>query len=268
MIELIQNSFYELYLILSNLILVGSFFFLIGFLFKGNTIFLDIKKAAKSTRFNLVLMVLNIFILAPIFMIVVTIHSTISLDFAKLFWSEMNMLFVTFSAIFIGDFIGYWRHRFEHSRLLWPFHAVHHSDETMTWLTLQRFHPVNRVSTYLIDIGLLILLGFPAYAIMANTLIRHYYGYFIHANLPWNYGIMGKVFVSPVMHRWHHAFSKDAYDTNFATVFAIFDLAFGTYRVPPKFEGELGVQSHKKLGLVGQLIYPLKKSSYKISSSN
>jgi len=68
--------------------------------------------------------------------------------------------------------------------------------------------------------------------LLVNNLVRHYYGMAIHADLPWTYGQLGKVFVSPVMHRWHHARDGVAYNTNYATVFSIFDRAFGTFRVP------------------------------------
>ena len=54
----------------------------------------------------------------------------------------------------------------------------------MTWLTLERFHPVNRITTFVLDNPALLLLGLPAYAIIANNLVRHYYGYLIHADLP------------------------------------------------------------------------------------
>ena len=61
----------------------------------------------------------------------------------------------------IGDFFSYWRHRLEHTRLLWPAHAIHHSDTDLTWLTIGRFHPIDRVVTCTVDIALLALLGFP-----------------------------------------------------------------------------------------------------------
>jgi len=87
--------------------------------------------------------------------------------------------------VFVGDGISYFRHRLEHSRLLWPAHVLHHSDDDMSWFTVFRFHPLNRLSTTVIDIGLLLALGIPGWAIAANLLIRHYYGMFIHAALPW-----------------------------------------------------------------------------------
>ena len=135
----------------------------------------------------------------------------------------MPAIIVGFTAVFVGDFIGYWRHRLEHTRLLWPSHAVHHSDTAMTWLALLRFHPINRLSTFIIDISILTFLGFPAYALLVYSAVKHYYGFFIHADLPWSYGRLDKVFVSPVMHRWHHSIETEAHETNFATVFSFFD---------------------------------------------
>ncbi len=60
-------------------------------------------------------------------------------------WETLGVYPTLFFAVFLGDFIGYWRHRLEHTRWLWPTHAIHHSDEEMTWLTLNRFHPINRI---------------------------------------------------------------------------------------------------------------------------
>ena len=165
--------------------------------------------------------------------------------------------------MFFGDFIGYWRHRLEHTRLLWPSHAVHHSDTAMTWLALERFHPINRLSTFIIDNSVLILLGFPAYALVVNSVVKHAYGYLIHADLPWTYGRLDNVFVSPVMHRWHHSREQSAYQTNFATVFSIFDRMFGTYRVPGLPNTPLGVTFDMGKGVLGQLLHPFKLSSYR-----
>ena len=162
------------------------------------------------------------------------------------FWDSLPSLIVAFVAVFLGDFIGYWRHRLEHTRFLWPSHAVHHSDTAMTWLTLERFHPINRLSTFIIDNSVLILLGFPAYALLVNSVVKHSYGYLIHADLPWSYGRLDKVFVSPIMHRWHHSNDRAAYQTNFATVFSIFDRMFGTYRVPGLPDTSLGVDPTKE----------------------
>lgn len=126
----------------------------------------------------------------------------------------------------------------------------------MTWLTLSRFHPLNRLTTMIVDVGFLALLGFPHWALVANVMLRHYYGEFIHADLPWTYGPFKRLFVSPVMHRWHHARDVTGAGSNFATVFSVFDLAFRTYYVPGLCNVPLGVTDDMGAGARGQLMYP------------
>jgi sterol desaturase/sphingolipid hydroxylase (fatty acid hydroxylase superfamily) len=248
---------------ISNLFYLAIAFFLLALLVKGKAVLSAIQKSFANSVFNIAVMSLNIVLVSPV--VIVLSRSLTSSNFPTLdssYWSHLPHPLVIFCAVFFGDFIGYWRHRLEHTFVLWPSHAVHHSDTQMTWLTLERFHPLNRLSTYLVDTTLLLLLGLPPYAIIANNLVRHYYGYFIHADLPWTYGAWGKIFVSPVMHRWHHAVDPEAHNTNFATVFSVFDRCFGTYRVPGVCDTELGVSSHLKSGLIKQLFYPLRPSSY------
>jgi sterol desaturase/sphingolipid hydroxylase (fatty acid hydroxylase superfamily) len=131
-----------------------------------------------------------------------------------------------------------------------------------------RFHPINRFSTTLADFGFLLVLGFPEYALVASVFVRHYYGYLIHADLPWTFGKFGYVFVSPVMHQWHHARDPAAYRSNFATVFSIIDRLFGTFRVPGLCKVPLGVNENMGEGFVGQLKYPFRLTSYSGNSSD
>jgi sterol desaturase/sphingolipid hydroxylase (fatty acid hydroxylase superfamily) len=172
-------------------------------------------------------------------------------------WSLIGTYGTFIAVVFVGDLVSYFRHRLEHTRLLWPSHAIHHSDTDMSWLTLARFHPINRFTTAAIDIVALAMLGFPAWALVANEIVRHYYGEFIHADLPWTYGPLGRIFVSPVMHRWHHARDVVGAGSNFATVFSVFDQAFGTYYVPGICKVPLGVVDEIGPGLWAQLRYPI-----------
>ena len=119
----------------------------------------------------------------------------------------------------LGDFFGYWRHRAKHSRWLWPAHAIHHSDTQLAWLSLERMHPIDRIGS-LADMVILSALGLPLWALAANALVRHYWGYLIHADVPWTLGKVGWVINSPAMHRWHHARDVEGSGHNFATVFS------------------------------------------------
>lgn len=242
-------------------------FFLLGLLAKRTALFSDMRRAFRESRLNLSIFAFNIVFVAP----ALALLSAFVAEKFQAFqlpwignglWADMNPFVVLFVAVFVSDFVGYWRHRLEHSPLLWPSHAVHHSDTEMTWLTLERFHPVNRLTTFLIDTTALLALGFPAYAVIANNLVRHYYGYFIHADLPWTYGKWSYVFVSPVMHRWHHAADVRAFNTNYATVFSVFDRLFGTYRVPGPCTAPLGVTDRMVPTLAGQLGYAFTPRAY------
>ncbi len=272
-ISFINSASFSLARAIFALFIPIVFFGLLALIIKGRRFVDDTRQAVPEIRVNILLFIFNTIFIVPLLAIFATamkngftvlgIHSV-----GESVWAQLPSFIVIFAAIFVGDFIGYWRHRFEHSTLLWPSHAIHHSDTRMTWFTLERFHPINRLTTLALDTASLLLLGFPPYAVIANGLVRHYYGYFIHADLPWTYGFLGRVFVSPAMHRWHHAVDETAYQTNFATVFSVFDQIFGTFRVPGPCKCPLGIAENMGAGFFGQLSYPLKRRAYRRSSEN
>jgi len=267
MLENLETILTTIFYSLNKLLPAAAVFFLFAFLVKGKNILLAIRQSLPESLFNIAFMSLNAVILTPILIICSKFITSFNIPaIPPNFWADTPKFLVIFLAVFFGDFIGYWRHRLEHSKILWPSHRVHHSDSQMTWLTLERFHPINRITTFLIDATFLLSLGFPAYAIVANSIVRHYYGYFIHADLPWTYGKLGLIFVSPAMHRWHHVVDKSAHNTNFATVFSVFDRCFGTYSVPGICNVPLGVASSKDKTFIGQLLHPFKPKSYIIKS--
>lgn len=166
-------------------------------------------------------------------------------------------------ALVLGDLVAYFRHRLEHFKAMWPIHEMHHSDRDMVWISLYRFHPFNRVSSSLIDVGVLLVIGFPWSVIVLNGFIRHCYGLLIHARIDWTYGFLGRVFVSPAMHRWHHVKAGEGVGKNFATLFSIFDQVFGTYYVPGCCLEELGTDAPEHNSFFAQLLAPLLLSKYK-----
>ena len=234
---------------------------LLAFLVKGEKTIAAARRALPELRLNLAWYFLDALFIAPSVGLAIAgcrlalgRHSLIAVDGAV--WTALGKPATIMAAVFVGDFVSYWRHRLEHTRWIWPAHAIHHSDSQMTWLTLARFHPVNRFVTASIDIGVLTLVGFPTWALVANEIVRHYYGEFIHADVPWTYGAFRHVFVSPTMHQWHHARDVVGAGSNFATVFSVFDRAFGTYHLPGICNVPLGVTEEVGSGLSRQLLYP------------
>jgi len=224
------------------------------------------KAAAEQTRINAILSAVDQVTVGPLLQVMLISFGLLlhrltdrvsGLPDTTVFWAMVGPAPTQFATIFVGDFIGYWRHRAQHSRWLWPAHAVHHSDTHLTWFSLERMHPIDRIGSAC-DTLLLGALGFPAWALLGNVLVRHFYGYLVHADVPWTLGKANWLFNSPVMHRWHHARDPAAYDSNFATVFSVFDRAFGTYYQPGPCHAPLGVDEDMGDGAIGQYVHPLK----------
>lgn len=248
---------------LGDLVVPALVFALIAIGVRGLAALRFARAASSEVRTNLILFVFDAVVVAPpLAFALARADATIQAHGWRLLapddWTALPAWLVVLLAVFAGDFVGYWRHRVEHSRALWPAHAIHHGDTAMTWTTGLRFHPLNRLTTALIDTGVLACFGFPPWALLANNFVRHHYGLFIHMDLPWTYGRFGRVFVSPAMHRYHHVRDADGAGVNFASVFSVFDQAFGTHHVPGPCNVRLGVSDAVGRGAGAQWLFPLR----------
>lgn len=145
---------------------------------------------------------------------------------------SLPLLFQIFLGLLVIDIALWIRHGFVH-KYLWSFHAVHHSAKEVSWITTHRLHPLDQFVMSLINFATLYMIGFSAEGMAAALMIYKFNNYFVHSNIvldypkPWKY-----IFVSPNMHRWHHALEREAYNKNFCVVFAFIDYVLGTYYVP------------------------------------
>lgn len=150
------------------------------------------------------------------------------------------------------DFCRYWNHYIHHTnRVLWPFHAVHHSAEVMTPVTFMRAHPVY----YAIQVLLMSLLLGTAQALLlfalvgqidfwvvyAGTLAFNAYvflgAHLRHSHIWVSYGpVLEHLLISPSQHQVHHSSDPRHFDKNFGEVFAIWDWMFGTLYIPESRE--------------------------------
>ena len=263
LLDAVRSTLTSLWSALAGLALPALVFAALAFVAHGSAAITKARAAAGEVSTNAALFVFDTLVMTSVVVILLGLMAT-AMQRAGLillhpdFWASRPQWVVGFLAIFAGDFIGYWRHRLEHTPPLWPAHAVHHSDRAMTWTTLFRFHPINRLSTSLIDTAFLALLGLPLWALALNNLVRHYWGMFIHMDAPWTFGPFGRVLVSPAMHRWHHVREGRGVGSNFATVFSVFDQGFGTFYMPAACTAPLGVNEDLGRGALGQLTYPFK----------
>jgi sterol desaturase/sphingolipid hydroxylase (fatty acid hydroxylase superfamily) len=159
----------------------------------------------------------------------------------------------------LGDFIGYWMHRAFHGRRLWRFHAVHHSSVDLDWLSAVRLHPVNDALMRIAGTLPVLSLGFAPVAVVGIAPVLTLMAILVHANLDWDWGPLRAVVVSPCFHRWHHTDEANARDRNFAGLFPLWDVLFGTYYMPKDRVPEaFGTASPVPPGLVGQMLYPFR----------
>ena len=162
--------------------------------------------------------------------------------------------------LLVADLTQYWVHRAFHSiPVLWRFHAVHHSAESMDWLAGARLHIVDIAVTRGISYIPIYLLGFAEAPIFAYIIFVSIQATFIHSNLRFEFGPLRWLMATPQFHHWHHCADADHLDKNFAVHLPILDRLFGTYYLPkgvwPTSYGVIGTATSSK-GYFGQLIEP------------
>lgn len=153
-----------------------------------------------------------------------------------------------FIGLAVVDFTAWFIHYLQHKvPVLWQFHKVHHSAEVMHPISNFREHPVDNLAYgFFTSFSLAVcfgianqfvgyvptmptLLGLPLLMFLFNVVgynLRH-----SHVWLRWP-GRWSQVFPSPAHHHVHHSCHPDHIDKNFAFIFPVWDVIFGTYLMP------------------------------------
>jgi len=162
-----------------------------------------------------------------------------------------------FEILVISDLVDYWTHRTLHLGPGWRIHAIHHSPEEMNWISSSRVHPLNDLITRSCQLLPILLLGFSAAAVIAVVPLVSFYVMFLHSNVRWGFGPFRWVLVSPAYHRWHHTSDEEGIDKNFAGIFPVWDLLFGTAYFPRTLPQRYGLRGHRMPeSLLAQLAFP------------
>ena len=174
-------------------------------------------------------------------------------------WVQSLPIIVQFGLVLIiADFILYWEHRLFHEvPFLWKFHAVHHSVEEMDWLAGSRSHLVSTFVERTLVVVPLYLLGPDKSALDMYVALAAFQAVYIHCNTRLNLGPLGKIFVTPKYHHWHHSSEEPALDTNYSAHTQLFDRLFGTLHNPKaSWPAKYGTTEPLPKGYFKQLVYP------------
>jgi sterol desaturase/sphingolipid hydroxylase (fatty acid hydroxylase superfamily) len=167
-------------------------------------------------------------------------------------------------AVWVYDFVVYWRHRLEHQLFfLWPIHAVHHTTQKVDVLTTTRLHFSELMLGGILNAWITARFGVSAEAAATGFMLYLNYNYYVHTNVRIVHpGFLKYIFVSPFMHRWHHARESQACNKNFGVVFAWNDWLFGTALHPAREPNAYGIEYPPGEGVpdsyIAHQLYPLK----------
>ena len=159
----------------------------------------------------------------------------------------------------VGDFFFYWYHRWTHvNQFLWQHHKMHHTDRELEAISTARQNWIEAVfDSIFITVPILILFKVDpleqwhagiaagvAAAVLNNLLTLS------HMNVRWHVGWFSRLWCGPQVHRIHHSLEPAHINKNFAFMFPMWDVIFGTYYHPKKGEfpatgvaGEPGFES-------------------------
>jgi sterol desaturase/sphingolipid hydroxylase (fatty acid hydroxylase superfamily)/rhodanese-related sulfurtransferase len=143
------------------------------------------------------------------------------------------------ATIVVFDFLDYWKHRWFHrSPLGWRFHLLHHTDTHLDLTTGLRYHAGELFLSAVIKAGWILAWGPSAAAFAAFEIVLNMASQFHHSNIDLGDRldrIVGRLVVTPRYHAIHHSVGRIPFDTNYSTIFNLWD-RLGKSREEPALE--------------------------------
>jgi len=148
--------------------------------------------------------------------------------------------------LLLFDLADYALHRAQHHfDWWWQLHALHHSQQQMTMWSDNRNHLLDDLIRDTLFVGLALLVGVAPSQFVAIVAVTQLVESLSHANVRLSFGRIGqRLVVGPQFHRLHHrigighesAGAGSLGGHNFAVLFPLWDLLFGTARFDGRYE--------------------------------
>jgi sterol desaturase/sphingolipid hydroxylase (fatty acid hydroxylase superfamily) len=132
------------------------------------------------------------------------------------------------------DLLSYGAHRLFHRvPPLWRLHSVHHTDIDLDVTTAVRHHPLEFAAIFAATALLAGAVGVSPATVALYGALALAAQMLQHANVRFPARVervVGALFVTPALHRFHHSLAREDSETNFGTVLSLWDRLFGTAR--------------------------------------
>ena len=144
------------------------------------------------------------------------------------------------------DAVDYALHRAQHQvNWWWQLHAVHHSQQQMTMWSDNRNHLLDDLIRDSVFVGVALVVGIAPSQFVAVVALTQLVESLSHANVRLSFGpLLSRVLVGPQYHRLHHRIGLGHESAgagtlggyNFAVLFPLWDLLFGTARYDGRYD--------------------------------
>jgi sterol desaturase/sphingolipid hydroxylase (fatty acid hydroxylase superfamily) len=177
------------------------------------------------------------------------------------YWSQVP------TTVVVLDLVAYLWHRANHRwALLWRFHAVHHSDVHFEASTAFRFHPGELLISVGVRLAVVTVTGLPVLGLITFEVLYGFCNLLVHSDIRIGRGLehrLGWLVVTPSLHRLHHSEQPNLHNSNFGTIFSIWDRLWRTFidgHADTAVTLGLPGQDGRALGLGEALRRPLRRS--------
>jgi sterol desaturase/sphingolipid hydroxylase (fatty acid hydroxylase superfamily) len=163
--------------------------------------------------------------------------------------------------LLLYDLKQYGVHVLSHfSRFFWSMHSLHHSARVVTVTSSTRHYWLGDLigSVFIVPFGL--LLRVPVEILVVAAPLRTLVIALSHTNIRASFGFLSLVITGPQYHRIHHSRHPEHADKNFAELFPLWDVVFGTaWRPKPGEFPETGLQDgDTPTGIIDLIVWPVR----------
>lgn len=149
------------------------------------------------------------------------------------------------------DYAYYWWHYATHKiPFLFRFHNVHHTDLDMDVSTAIRFHFVELLISVAFRVSVVLVTGISFWAVLVFEIVFETATQFHHSNtrLPKSVErVLNALVVTPRMHGIHHSIILDEFNSNWGTIFSLWDRMHRTHRMDiAQDELTIGVPAYRE----------------------